>query len=119
MKNFDGGVDAALVTPDRDQEVHRDQHQFPDEVEQEQIERQEDAGDAGQHPQQIEMEEPDRPGSRSRTQHRDDAEEEGEHHQQQAQAVEGEMKADAELGNPRPIDLEPAMDRAAESRTCG
>ena len=49
-KNFDGGVDAALVPPDPDEEIHRDEHQFPEEVEQEQIERQEDADDAGRAP---------------------------------------------------------------------
>ena len=54
-----GGVHAALVAPDGDQEVHRDQHQFPGEVEQEQIDRQEHAGDAGQDPQQVEVEEAD------------------------------------------------------------
>ena len=101
-----GGVHAVLVAPDGDEEVHRDQHQFPGEVEQEEIDSEKHAGDAGQDPQQVEVEEPDGfgdfgPGS----QHRDDAKEEREQQQQQAQAVESQVKADAELRNPSPVGL--------------
>src|SRR5207247_5013771 len=38
---FYGGIDAPLVAPDPDQEGHGDQHQFPEEEEQEKVERQE------------------------------------------------------------------------------
>src|ERR1700687_6267899 len=88
-------VHPPLMAPDRDQEIHGNQHQFPCEVEQEQITRQEHAGDSSQYPEQVEVEEPDRfldlsPGC----QHRHYAEEEREHEQQQAQAVQGEMEMD-------------------------
>src|ERR1700674_4977546 len=36
---LDGGVNLAAVTPNSDKEVHRDQHHFPEHVEQEQIDR--------------------------------------------------------------------------------
>ncbi len=42
-KNLTRGVDAALVAPDADQEVHGDQRNFPEDEEQEQVERAEDA----------------------------------------------------------------------------
>ena len=45
-EEFDGRVDAALVAPDADQEVHGHQRHFPEHVEQEQVERDEDADQA-------------------------------------------------------------------------
>ena len=91
-------VQPPLMSPDRDQEIHGNQHQFPCEVEQEQIHCQEYAGDPSQYPEKVEVEEPHRiidlgPGC----QHGHDAEEEREHEQQQAQAVQREMEMDAEL----------------------
>src|SRR5713101_3714819 len=43
---FDGSVDAALVSPDADEEVHGNQHHFPEEEEEEEVEREEDADHA-------------------------------------------------------------------------
>jgi hypothetical protein len=45
------------VTPQRDDEVHRDEHHLEEEVEEEQVEREEHAGQRGHRPQQREMEE--------------------------------------------------------------
>ena len=45
-EEFHGGVDAPLVSPDADQEVHGHQGDFPENVEQEQVLRDEDAGQA-------------------------------------------------------------------------
>jgi hypothetical protein len=45
-EELDGGVDAAVVAPDADQEVHRHQADFPEDVEEEQVLRQEDADQA-------------------------------------------------------------------------
>jgi hypothetical protein len=42
-EELDGRVDAPLVSPDADQEVHRDERDFPEHVEKEQVERCEDA----------------------------------------------------------------------------
>ncbi len=50
------GVDAVLVAPERDDEVHRDQHHLPEEVEQEHVEGHEHADDAGQHCVEAEIE---------------------------------------------------------------
>ena len=44
---LDRGVDAALVAPDPDEEIHRNQHRVPEDVEQEQVERDEDADHGG------------------------------------------------------------------------
>ena len=41
-------VDAVLMPPDTDQKIHRDNHQFPAEKEQEQVYRQKDADGTGQ-----------------------------------------------------------------------
>ena len=43
---FNGGVDAALVAPDADEQGHRDEHDFPEEEEEEKVEREENADDA-------------------------------------------------------------------------
>ena len=97
-------VHAPFVAPDDDEEIHRDEHQFPGEVEQEQIHRQEHAHDSGQDPHQIEMEKADLladlgPG----TQHCDDAEEEREYQHQKAKTIDGKMKMNAEARDPVPV----------------
>ena len=42
-EELDGGIDAARSAPDADQEVHRHEGEFPEDVEQEQVLREEDA----------------------------------------------------------------------------
>ncbi len=42
---FDRGIDLAVSSPDTDQEVHRDQHGFPEHVKEEQVERDKHADD--------------------------------------------------------------------------
>ena len=105
-EELDGGVDAALVAPHRDEEVHGHQHHLPEEVEQEQVEGQEDAGQAGQGPQQDEVEEadalldalparparPPAPGTVSVSRIR-------------LEAVHGQVEADAELRDPGALDV--------------
>ncbi len=44
---LDGGIDATRAAPDPDEEIHRDQHHFPEDVEEEQVEGAEDADHAG------------------------------------------------------------------------
>src|SRR5690348_4767834 len=46
QNEFYGGVDAAFVSPDADQEIHGDQHYFPEEKEEKEVEREEHADDA-------------------------------------------------------------------------
>ena len=43
QNEFHGGVDAAVVAPDADQEIHGDERQFPEDEEEEQVERDENA----------------------------------------------------------------------------
>src|SRR6185437_10615414 len=43
QEKFNGRVNAALVTPDSDQEIHRDQRYFPEHIKEEKIEGTEDA----------------------------------------------------------------------------
>ncbi|EJK89847.1 hypothetical protein UUU_29660 [Klebsiella pneumoniae subsp. pneumoniae DSM 30104 = JCM 1662 = NBRC 14940] len=91
-----------FVAPQRDQEVHRHQHHFPEEEEQEHVDGEEHADNAAQDPHQVEVEEalvffdftP-------RTEHRQHAEETGQHHHQQRQAVDRQMDANAEAWDPR------------------
>ncbi len=37
-EKFDGCIEAVLMPPDRDEEVHRYEHQFPEEIKEEKIE---------------------------------------------------------------------------------
>ena len=53
-EELDGGVEFARASPDADQQVHRDEHGFPENEEEEEIERHEDAEHAG-----LEDEKPD------------------------------------------------------------
>ena len=46
-EELDGGIFAARPAPDADEEVHRQQHHFPEDVEEEEIEREERAEHAG------------------------------------------------------------------------
>ena len=99
-----GGVDAAAAAPDADHEVHRNQHRFPEHVEEEEIEADEDAD----HP-RLEHEERHHellhavvdgvPGGRER----DRCDERGEEHEQQADAVDADVIADTEPGNPAAV----------------
>jgi hypothetical protein len=73
------------VPPDADEEVHGDEHHLPEKVEKEQVHGQEDAADAGQHPEQVKIKKAGagldlRPGS----QDGHHAQEKGEQQQQQA-----------------------------------
>src|SRR5207302_10255048 len=46
-QEFEGGVDAAALAPDADQEVERNQHRLPEDIEEDEVERQENAGGGG------------------------------------------------------------------------
>ena len=114
-------VHPPFVTPDRDQEIHGNQHQFPCEVKQEQVHREEHACDSSQDPEEVEVEEPHccldlGPGC----QHRRYTEEEREHEQQQAQSVQGEVEMDTELRNPDPVQFpQPGLLLKNIDVTCG
>ena len=96
---LDRGVDALVVAPDADQEVHRDQHEVPEDVEEEEVERAEDADHR-----RLEQQHEDRElldlllDALPRRQQRDRRQEAGQHEQHQAEAVDADVVLDAERG---------------------
>ena len=98
---LDRGVDALVVAPDADQEIHRDQDEVPEHVEQEDVERAEDADHR-----RLEQQHEDRElldlllDALPRRQQRDRRQEAGQHQQHQAEAVDADVVVDAELRNP-------------------
>ncbi len=101
-----GGVDATLVSPDADEEIHRNQHRVPEEIEEEEIERQEHADHR-----RFEREHEEGKLAHSgldrlpRTEERDRCQEGGQDDEEQADAVDPEVIGNAELGQPRvPLD---------------
>ena len=99
---LDSGVNLAPVSPDADQEVHRDQHHFPEHVEQEQIDREQRAEQAGLEHQHEETElartllDIAAAGIEKRQSNQDSRQQD----QKQANAVNTEMVGNAECGNP-------------------
>ena len=101
---LDRRVDAVAAAPDPDDEVHRDQHGLPEDVEEEEIERHEHAQHA-----RLEQQHGDRkllpasldrvPGGEEDERH----EEGGQQHQQQADPVHAQVVRDAEGGHPRAL----------------
>ncbi len=105
-EELDGRVNAALVPPQGDQEVQRHEHHFPEEVEEEQVHRQEAAGDRRRDPHQVEMEEADALlDSAPRGRDGEDAQEVRQQHQHQAHAVHRQAEGNAPVGNPRNFEL--------------
>src|SRR5579864_1418321 len=106
QKKLRRGVHAALVSPDGDEKIHRDQHQFPGEVEKKQIDREEDADDSSENPQQIEVEKSDAPRNFGPgRQHGYDTQKQSQQHEQKAEAVHRQVELNAKLGNPAPVHL--------------
>ena len=100
-EELDCRIQPPPVPPDADQEVHRHQHDLPEDVEQEEIQRHEDAQHAGFQEQQAAV-------IRllhlvdgvERTHHDENGQQGGEQHQQNAQAVDAEEIGDPDGGNP-------------------
>ena len=117
-EELDRRVHAARTAPDPDDEEHRDQHCFPEEVEEERIERREDADH--QPFQDQERREKlglalldDRP---CRDQHRH-GDEGGEQHQRQRDAIDAEMIGGVERRDPlQPFDRLERRGAGIESR---
>ena len=106
-EELDCCIDPVLMAPYPDEEVHRHQHQFPEEVEEDQIQGQEDTNNPSQDHHEIEMKEPDAilylfPG----TNHRHDPEKDREQDQEETQTVHRKVKTYAQLGDPRMIHLD-------------
>ena len=100
-EELDGGVEPARAAPDPDQEVHGDEHDLPEHVEEEHVERAEDA----EHPRLQEEQEHvvlahavrDRgPGGEDR----DVSQQGGQQDQEHADPVHPEEVGDADRGDP-------------------
>ena len=108
------GVDAPRAAPDSDQEVHRDQHDFPEHVEENQVERGEDTD----HP-RLEDEEQRHVGlhllrdGREGGEDRDGREQGRQEDEEHAHAVDAEVVLDAEARHPRRLlhELHAALSR--------
>ncbi|MNS90799.1 hypothetical protein D3C72_1248640 [compost metagenome] len=94
------------VTPERDEEVHRHQHHFPEEEEHEQVEGEEHADDTAQDPHQVQVEEANVTLNLfPRAEYREDTQQTGQQDHQQRQAVEGQVHVDAEALDPDVLEL--------------
>ncbi len=100
-EEFDRGVEFARAAPDADQQVHRHQHGFPENKEEEEIERHEDAEHAG-----LQHQKPDVVFLHAildrgpRRQNRDPSQQRGEHDQQERNAIDAQHVARADRGDP-------------------
>ena len=98
---FDGGVYAIVVSPDPNQEIHRDEHRVPEHVEQEKVERDEHADHR-----RLEREHEHRECLHTavdrlpRGQQRERGQESRQHDQEQADAVDADEVVDAERRDP-------------------
>ena len=100
QKELDRRVFASRPAPDADQEVHRQQHHFPEHIEQEEVERQEDAQHAGFQQQEQYAVGLHVLGHRPTGTHRQQADQCGEHDQRQADPVDSHEVVDVERRNP-------------------
>ena len=106
-EELEGGVDAAVVAPDADQEVHGHQADFPEDVEEEEVLRQEDADQAEFQQQQEGVKFlaailDGVPGN----QHAERGEEGGEQDQPQADAVHRNREVNVGRADPGHVDQE-------------
>ena len=98
---LDGRIAAARAAPDGDDEVHGHQHGFPEHEEQQEIERHEDAQHGGLQQQEegvvfLQALGDGVPAGEDG----EEAQQRGEHDQQQAQPVDADVVGGAERGNP-------------------
>ena len=102
--------------PDPDDEVHRDEHGLPHHVEQEEVERHEDAEHAGrEHEQQRVVRARLAADGGAAAERREQHDEGREQHHHQRDAVEAEREADAPRRDPPVVEaLLPAVERRVE-----
>src|SRR6202521_5968547 len=105
-QEFERGVDPTALAPDPDQEVQRNQHRLPEDIEEDEVQRQEDAGGGGlqEEQQQDELFEPT--GGRVGDDDRDQEEHGIQAEQEEAQAVDAEVIANPQRRNPLERSLE-------------
>ncbi len=106
-EELDRRVDPPLAPPDADDEEHRDQHRFPEEVEDEEILRDERAQHRELDQEHHRVEELDVLRDRRECAGDDQrAQERGQRDQQDAHPVDADVVVDAPVGNPRDPGLE-------------
>src|SRR5712691_5908762 len=99
-QEFERGVDPAALAPDPDQEVERNQHRFPEDIEEDEVERQQNAGGRGLQDEEQEDELLEAGRERGGDDDRDQKEQRIQAQQEEAQAVDTEVIADPQRGNP-------------------
>ena len=102
QEKLDGGVEFARPAPHADYEIHRHQHHFPENVEEEEVEGHENAEHAHlqKHEHGVVLFGPllhSRPGRK----HRQEPEHRGQHDEQEADAVNAQVVGGADGGDPR------------------
>lgn len=101
QEELDGRVLATRSTPDADQEVHRQQHDFPEDIEEEEVERHEDAEHAGLEQQEQHQIAANGFGDAPRGHHRQHADQRGEQDERQADAVDSQAIVHVPVADPR------------------
>jgi len=127
QEKLDGGVEATIAAPDADQEVHGNEHHFPENVKEEEIQGNENADHAGLQQEKKNVIFLGALVNRApRREDGDHPEESGKHDEQKANAVDSEMIFRADRRNPiggflkgeaAPLWLEPADQRKRDQKT--
>src|ERR1700686_3098777 len=99
-QEFERGVDPTSLAPHPDQEVERNQHRLPEDIEEDEVQRQEDAGGGGLQEEQQQDELFESTGGRVGEDDGDQEEQGIQAEQEEAQAVDAEVIADSQRGNP-------------------
>ncbi len=100
-EKLDGRIDLSFAAPDADQQIHRDEHDLPEDVEEEEVMGEKRAEDAGGQQQQGSAEQ--RPvglDALPRAEHHDRQQQDRQQHQRHGDAVDGQVVSDAETGDP-------------------
>ena len=105
-EELQGRVRAVGATPDADEEVHRDEHYLPEQVEQDQVERDEHADEPGLEQQQQREVLAHAVLDAARRDHRKHGQQCGEEHHRQRQPVHAEVKRRVEARDPGQIEFE-------------
>ena len=96
----EGREDPPPLTPDPDQEVERNQHRFPEDVEEDEVESEQHAGGRSLEHQQQQDELLEARCARVRDQHGEQREEPVQGEQEEAEAVDAQVVADAQARDP-------------------
>src|SRR6202521_3590759 len=99
-QEFERGVDPTALAPDPDEEIERNQHGLPEDIEEDEVQRQEDAGGGGLQEEQQQDELFESTGGRVGDDDRDQEEQGIQAEQEEAEAVDAEVIADPQRGNP-------------------